>query len=170
MQIAAAELGIGLDRILTVTGGLSFAGGPWNNYVTHSIATMADRLRAGGQGPAVGLVTANGGFITKHAFGLYGTEPPASGRFQREVPQAEVDAVRGRDLCEEWDGPVTVEASTVMHDRDGAPETGLVSVLLDDGRRAWGRTIDPGTMKALESEWRIGAAGHLSADGAFELT
>ena len=34
-----------LDRPLTVTGGLSFAGGPWNNYVTHSIATMADRLR-----------------------------------------------------------------------------------------------------------------------------
>ena len=30
---------------LTVTGGLSFAGGPWNNYVTHSIATMVGVLR-----------------------------------------------------------------------------------------------------------------------------
>ncbi|HEX9992579.1 MAG TPA: hypothetical protein VGB14_06605, partial [Acidimicrobiales bacterium] len=29
VQVAAAELGIGLDRPLTVTGGLSFAGGPW---------------------------------------------------------------------------------------------------------------------------------------------
>ena len=33
-------------RPLTVTGGLTFAGGPWNNYVTHSIATMAERLVA----------------------------------------------------------------------------------------------------------------------------
>ena len=45
VQIAAAEIGLGLDRPLTVTGGLSFAGGPWNNYVTHSIATMAGVLR-----------------------------------------------------------------------------------------------------------------------------
>ena len=31
-----------IARPLTVTGGLTFAGGPWNNYVTHSIATMAE--------------------------------------------------------------------------------------------------------------------------------
>ena len=33
-------------RPLTVTGGLTFAGGPWNNYVMHSIATMAEQLVA----------------------------------------------------------------------------------------------------------------------------
>src|SRR4029077_19523522 len=65
VEISAHELGLGTDRPLTVTGGLSFAGGPWNNYVMHSIATMAERLR---EAPgARGLVTANGGFITKHA-------------------------------------------------------------------------------------------------------
>src|SRR5688500_11392021 len=37
VQVAAAELGVGLDRQLTVTGGLGFAGGPGNNYVLHSI-------------------------------------------------------------------------------------------------------------------------------------
>lgn len=169
VQIAAAELGIGLDRPLTVTGGLSFAGGPWNDYVTHAIAAMVDRLRAGGR-EASGMVTANGGYVTKHAFGVYGTEPPSSGRFQRESPQAEVDAVRSRELCEEWDGPVTVEASTVMHARSGGAETGLVAVLLDDGRRAWGQTSEPATMAALEAEFLVGTAGHLAADGTFELT
>src|SRR5918993_1214690 len=58
VEIAAAEIGLGLDRPLTVTGGLSFAGGPWNNYVRHSIATMARVLRA--DPGSVGLVTANG--------------------------------------------------------------------------------------------------------------
>jgi len=63
VQVAAAELGLSVDdaiaghRPLTVTGGLSFAGGPWNNYVTHSIATMANRLR---QEPgSLGLVAAS---------------------------------------------------------------------------------------------------------------
>src|SRR5690606_14433305 len=77
VQVAAIELGLPLDdlaRPLTVTGGLTFAGGPWNNSVTHAIATMAERLIAAPG--SRGLVTANGGYLTKHAFGVYGTEPP----------------------------------------------------------------------------------------------
>ena len=38
-----ASLGLGLDRQLTRTGGLGFAGGPWNNYVMHAIATHGRR-------------------------------------------------------------------------------------------------------------------------------
>jgi len=37
VQVAARELGIAQDRPLTVTGGLTFAGGPLNNYVMHSM-------------------------------------------------------------------------------------------------------------------------------------
>ena len=62
VQVAANELGLPLgdpQRPLTVTGGLTFAGGPWNNYVSHSIATMAETLAANPGG--VGLITANGG-------------------------------------------------------------------------------------------------------------
>ena len=40
---APPALGLGLDRQLTRTGGLSFAGGPWNNYVMHAIATVVER-------------------------------------------------------------------------------------------------------------------------------
>ena len=132
VEIAATEIGLGVERPLTVTGGLSFAGGPWNNYVMHSIATMADVLRA--DPGATGLVTANGGFITKHAFGVYSTEPPVQ-PYRHAEPQAEVDALPRRELCEEVDGDVSVETWTVMHDRDGAPETGILVGLLDDVNR-----------------------------------
>ena len=90
VQVGAAELGLDLDRQLTVTGGLSFAGGPWNNYVMHSIATMVDALRD--DPGTTGLVWANGGYLTKHAFGLYSTEPPADG-FRHVHPQDEIDAL-----------------------------------------------------------------------------
>lgn len=164
--IAAAELGLGLDRPLTVTGGLSFAGGPWNNYVMHSIATMTERLRA--DEGEMGLVTANGGFVTKHAFGVYSATPPPRG-FRRASPQEEIDGSPTREVAEDWDGPVTVEACTVMHSRDGEPETGLLAVLLADGRRAWGRTTEPDALKRMVTEESVGRPAHLAADGTVEL-
>ena len=78
VQIARDEFGIAKDdpRPLTITGGLPFHGGAGNNYVMNSIASMADTLRAA---PGTyGLVTANGGYLTKHSAGIYSTEPPAS--------------------------------------------------------------------------------------------
>ena len=38
VQLGAQSLGLSTDRQLTRTGGLAFAGGPWNNYVMHAIA------------------------------------------------------------------------------------------------------------------------------------
>jgi acetyl-CoA C-acetyltransferase len=80
-----------------------------------------------------------------------------------------VDAAGARELCEEWDGPVVVEAVTVMYNRDGSPETGLVAALLADGRRAWGTTTEPAAMKAMVTEECVGRAGHLDADGRFRF-
>ncbi|CAM3414650.1 acetyl-CoA acetyltransferase [Nocardioides dubius] len=75
VQVAAAEIGLPLDdpeRDLTITGGLSFAGGPWNNYSTHAIAAMIGAVRETGR---PGLVTANSGYLTKHAIGVYAPSP-----------------------------------------------------------------------------------------------
>ena len=44
VQLGAESLNLSLDQQLTITGGLSFAGGPWNNYVMHAIATMMIKL------------------------------------------------------------------------------------------------------------------------------
>jgi acetyl-CoA C-acetyltransferase len=166
VQIGAAEVGLSLDRQLTVTGGLCFAGGPGNNYVTHSIASMADALRA--DPGSLGLVTALGWYVTKHSIGLYSTEPP-TGPFRRESPQAAVDALPRRGYTGDYDGPVTVESFTVMHERDGSPSLGIVACLLPDGRRAWGNVREPGPLKSLLSDDPIGANAQLQADGTLEL-
>jgi len=169
VQIAAAELGLSLDQPLTVTGGLSFAGGPWNNYVMHSIATMVERLRE--DAGAIGLVTANGGYVTKHAFGVYSTAPPSeTGRFEWTSPQAEVDAAMTRDVVAEWEGPATVETGTVMHARNGEPENGLVALLLADGRRTWGSTRDPDALKLMMTDDLIDHPADVSADGSVTFT
>ena len=166
VQIAADELGIDPRRPLTVTGGLSFAGGPWNNYVMHSIATMAGVLRD--DPGSFGLVSANGGFITKHAFGVYSTEPPAHG-FRHADLQDEVDALPTRELAESHEGPITVEAWTVMHGRDGSPENGIAVGLVDDGRRAWATSTDPDVVKAMVAEELGGRRVQVGAGSRLEL-
>lgn len=167
VQIAAHELGLGTDRPLTVTGGLSFAGGPWNDYVTHSIATMAGVLR---EDPgSVGLVTANGGFITKHAFGVYSTAPPA-GPFRHADLQEEVDALPSREVVDDHEGTITVEAWTVMHGRDGNPEQGITVGLLDDGRRAWATSTDADLLKVLLAEDVGGRRVRVRAGGELQLS
>lgn len=161
VEVAAKELGLGLfERDLTVTGGLTFAGGPGNNYVTHSIAATVERLRADG-GQTHALVTGNGWYLTKHSLGIYSNSPAEHG-FRWESPQTEVDALPGREVARDHDGDVTVESFTVMHERDGSPGTAFVACLLDDGRRAWGTTSDPDEMKALEESDLVGTQALLS--------
>ena len=167
VQIAAAELGLPLDRQLTLTGGLTFAGGPGNNYVTHSIATVVERLRA--EPDTLGMVTALGWYVTKHAVGIYGTNPPSAG-FRKSRPQEQVDSSPRREVVEEHDGAVKVESYTVHHDREGAPETGVVACLLEDGRRAWGTTTDADLMRALTTEDLVGRPATLRADGTVDVS
>lgn len=152
VQVAATELGLPLDdpaRPLTVTGGLTFAGGPWNNYSTHAIAALATRLR---QNPGSrGLLTANSGYLTKHALGLYSTEPPSAG-FRRVNVQATVDALPRRRSLAEHTGPAQIDSWTVVYDRSGNPETGMVALLTPDGARAFAKTTAEDALRRLTEE------------------
>ena len=164
VQLGAQSLGLSLERQLTRTGGLPFAGGPWNNYVMHAIAAVMNDVRS--TPGSNGLVWANGGYATKHAFGIYSTNPPEHG-FQHASPQDEIDAMPRREVAtaEEAAGPATIEVYSVMHDRDGNPEVAYAGCLLDDGRRAWARSTDRTLAAAMcDGEW-IGRHVTLTADG-----
>ncbi|HSP54475.1 MAG TPA: acetyl-CoA acetyltransferase, partial [Dehalococcoidia bacterium] len=135
VQLALDALGIKPDdpRPLTVTGGLPYAGGPGNNYVSHSIATMVHRLR---QRPEeYGLVTGLGWFATKHSAGVYGARRPSRpwNRTEPALDQAKVDAMESPPFEEQPNGPGVIETYTVAFNREGAPEQGIVIGRLGDG-------------------------------------
>ena len=132
--LAAEALGVDWRTSpLTVTGGLPFFGGPGNNYSMHAIASMVIRLR---EHPGdFGLVLANGGFLSKHAAGVYSTRTPQqwsavdSSELQRSIDEG--PAVTGITVTEET--LATVESSTVIHGRRGG-ERGLLSLRNESGR------------------------------------
>ena len=168
VQLGAQSLGISTSQQLTCTGGLSFAGGPWNNYVMHAIATTMIELRNRPQETA--LVWANGGYATKHAFGVYATTPPKNG-FRHDSPQAQVDALPRRDVATaiQAAGPATIESYSVMHDRHGSPEIVCASVLLKDGRRAWATSSESALAEEMtRGEW-VGKLATLDAHGTLHV-
>lgn len=166
VEVQCAELGIDLGRELTVTGGMRFAGGPWNNYPMHAVATMTNVLR--GDPGALGLVSANGGYVTKLALCLLSSEPAREG-FRSVSAQDDVDAAPRCEVETKPEGRATVQASTVMHDRTGEATGGILACMLPDGRRAWGTVADAATLRSMETEETVGRSAVLQPDGTAAL-
>lgn len=61
----------------TLTGGLSFFGGPGNSYSAHGMVALVEALREDGSKP--GMISANGGVINKESVGIYAAHPVAGG-------------------------------------------------------------------------------------------
>ncbi len=163
VQIACDEMGLLVNdpRGLTVTGGLPYFGGPGNNYVTHSIAQMMIELRrAPGQ---LGMVTANGNYVTKQSMGIYSTTAPEKPFAPRapEQYQSIVDAEPGPTLAEHAKGPATVETYTVMH-RGGEPEYAIVVGRQVDGRRFIANAPDDAAcLRQIVAADFLGSAGRV---------
>jgi len=169
VQIAARELGIDIDgdtRRLTLTGGLTFGGGPGNNYSSHGIASLVEALR--NQPGRVGMSTGLGWFATKHTIGLYSTEPPDGG-FRSQNVQALVDALPKRTADPDATGPAEVETFTVTYGRDGSPDRGIVACRIGPTGRAWANVTDRSQLDALMAAEQPGWSGTLGPDGTFEL-
>jgi acetyl-CoA C-acetyltransferase len=163
VQSASEVLGIDAydrSRVPTITGGLTFGGGPGNNYVTHSIASMVDALRAEPAGE--GLVTAVGWFCTKHSWGVYAASPPRDG-FQSSSPQVDVDR-QARCVSDQRDGTATVESYTVTHAPSGEPDRLLIAARTSDNVRTWCHSTDASLMGDAEQVELIGRTGEIRSD------
>jgi acetyl-CoA C-acetyltransferase len=156
VEMAMHALGLrgtdgGDDRPLTVTGGLGFAGGPVNNYPTHGIARMVDACRA--DPGSFGVSTALGWYATKHSVGVWSTRPPEQfTRVDPAVTQAEADALPARVPAGLFEGPMTVEATSVVMERDGTPSVAIVAGLRPDGSRGLANSRDPEVMTDMTRE------------------
>lgn len=165
VEIACEEQGLATNdpRGLTVTGGLPYFGGPGNNYVTHSIAEMMNKVRA--RPGSKGLVTANGNYVTKQSAGIYSTDATSRPFAPKDpkVYQAEIDADKGPAVAESANGAAAIETYTVMHDRKG-PSYAILFGRLDDGTRFIANTPDDGNLLAdMTARDYIGVKGRVTS-------
>ena len=157
VQIAAREYGFVEDRNLTVTGGLTFGGGPLNNYVMHAIARTVDLLRQNG---GRGLVTANGGNLYKHVHGIYSSEPPDRD-FVVDNVQTRIDSLPSRTCIASHSGSASIESYTVMFGADG-PAVAHMACQNSEGERTWVNSNDPELMAEMTRTEFCGRAVQLA--------
>jgi acetyl-CoA C-acetyltransferase len=153
VQIAALELGLPADdpaRPLTVTGGLTFAGGPGNNYSSHAIANLVPLLRSDPGG--FGLATAVGWYLTKHAATVLSARPPRSGYRDIDVDRR-LPRPPARRALGSWTGPAVLEACTVPYGRDGVAEATIVTAITPDGDRVVLRLAGTPEISDLSGCW-----------------
>lgn len=155
VEVYADELGISLDRPLNITGGMSFAGGPWNNYVYQSTCRAVELLRAG-QGRNA-FLTSVSGMLTKQGFGLWSLDPPPHGFEWQDLTQETARAQRTVEVLDRYTGPAVMAGYTVMQPRDRAPH---VLALLNEpgGARALVTSLDTAVCAQLEAEEWVGRA------------
>jgi acetyl-CoA C-acetyltransferase len=166
VRTQALEMGLGADRALTITGGMTFAGGPLNNYVLQSTAAMVARLRD--DAGSLGLVTAISGMITKQGVSVWSSRPPEHGFRSDDVSDAVAEVVERREVSTEPAGPAQVVTYTVIYDGEG-PSRGVVVAERDDGTRAIATRTDAALATAMiESEW-CGRTIALDGAGSFDV-
>jgi acetyl-CoA C-acetyltransferase len=174
IAVLAACDAMGIDwqdeRDLTVTGGLPFFGGAGNNYSLHAIAEMHQRLWA--NPGEFGLVTANGGYLSKQSVGIYSTTPATNWEPRKGNPAQEtVDVYPTETVLYPFDGKARIESYSLVY-KKSVPAVGF-AVCWDEAsdQRVLAKVErgDETTMQALIDVEPIGrqVSVHTTEKGAY---
>jgi len=139
VRVQQRALGIDPGRRVTQTGGMTFGGGPLNNFVIQSWVKMVERLRA--NPGSHGLVSAVSGLITKQGVSVLGPEP-SRGFTHEHVTDAARAAQATVVVDPEASGRARVSSYTVSPSKQ--PFQGVALFLdFEDGRRTLRVVPDP---------------------------
>lgn len=154
VRVQQRELGLPLDGTPTVTGGMAFAGGPFNNFTYQATAAVIARLRQAGGG--LGLVTTVSGLLTKPGLAVWSPEPgpllvdDLAGPARAATAEAPLAA-------DGYEGPATVATYTVTY--DGLDPAGVVAVTATPaGERVVATCADATLAAQAERDDLVGAA------------
>jgi acetyl-CoA C-acetyltransferase len=158
VRVQQRELGLDPAGTPTVTGGMAFAGGPFNNYTYMSTAAVAAGLRASDGPDPLGAVTTVSGLLTRGALAVWSTRP--GDLLLDDVGAAAEDATATCPVTGDHHGPATVATATAT------PFRTYVLADLADGTRWVGTTEDP-ALNALVTGTEQGPVGvQVALDGA----
>jgi acetyl-CoA C-acetyltransferase len=164
VDVHAQALGIEGQPQLSVTGGMRFAGGPFNNFVLHATGQLAGQLRRSSAG--TGLVSSVSGVLTKHGFGVWSRTRPREQFEAVDVTKAVEARTTPRDVVTGASGDASIAGYTVLYER-GAPCRAVAVLDLDDGCRAIAHSEDAALISHLLDSESVGMHVHVE-DNRFD--
>ncbi|MHB8430484.1 MAG: hypothetical protein ACYDDZ_08145 [Acidimicrobiales bacterium] len=170
VRVQQRELGLDRSGTPTVTGGMSFAGGPFNNYVLQSLVDVITTIR--GTPAGSGAVTSVSGLLTKPGIGIWATAPDGRAPLVADfhaTARAVTPTVEVVPTLDGFAGAGTVVTYTVTY--DGADPVRVVALCsVPDGRRCVAVSDDRGLAAAgvvtdlIGTPVRIGDGTLVTAD------
>ncbi|MFU2325028.1 hypothetical protein [Pseudomonas sp. NFX98] len=166
-KMARRTLCLPEGKPLTIAGGLTFFGGPANNYMTHALVASVRALRD--QEGRTALIYGQGEYVTKHAALIMASVPPRQLSQMLDV-QATADAAAGPQphLLETYSGEATIESFTVLYDRSGIPSQAPIVARTPNGDRVVASVPggDHAVLQLLVGGGRdpIGLVGHVTLE------
>ena len=159
VRVQQRALGLPLDAAPTLTGGMAFAGGPFNHFVLMAHATLGHRLRA--DPSALGLVTTVSGMLSKPGVAIWSATPPTGvplvGDLAEEARSATaVVAVAPSPLSAA--APASVVSFTVTYGGESRLEPVRAAIVADlpDGVRTAATCEDAATARLAVTDGLIG--------------
>lgn len=165
VRVQQRALQLDLDGTPTLTGGMAFAGGPFNNYVLQSTAAVVQRLRT--EPAQLGLVTTVSGMLSKPGLAVWSCTPPpsAQGTLLADLADEAAAATATRPVADpdHGPGPATVVSYTVTYDAEDPlrpVRTAIVAERADRSRTA-ATCEDESIARHCFTETLIGRPVHL---------
>ena len=102
VRVQQRALALDVGGTPTVTGGMAFAGGPFNNFVLQATAAVAAAVRA--RPGALGVVTTVSGLLTKPGIGVWSALPDGRPPLLADLAAAAEAGTEVVDVVETLDG------------------------------------------------------------------
>ncbi len=158
VRVQQRALGLPVDGIPTLTGGESFAGGPWNNFVLQTTAVMVERLRA--EPDATGLVSTVSGLLNKPGLATYTARPASTPLLVADLAEEAERATVSVDVTAGYRGPARIAAYTVGYEQS-EPATWTVIADTPAGARCVATAHDVALAQHATREEMIGTTVHV---------
>jgi acetyl-CoA C-acetyltransferase len=150
----------------SITGGMRYAGGPFNNYVLHATAQLALALRQTGK---TGLISSVSGVLTKQAFSVWSAAPPQHEFQSIDVSGAALSACPPRPLVHDYAGVASIVGYTVLASQRDRPSRAVAVAEPPDGRRVIVWSASKPVVRAMTAEEFCGRLVHIAGDGTFDV-
>ena len=173
VRVQQRELGLDPAGTPTLTGGMTFAGGPFNHFVLQALCTLGRRLRD--EPGELGLLTTVSGMLSKPGLAVWSVSPPRPGLAPLLADLA-AEATAATEVVPVIEhpptGPVpgTVVSFTVTYGGTAGLEPVRTAIVADlaDGVRTAATCEDAGTARLAVSEGLIGRSVEVK-DTTFSL-
>jgi acetyl-CoA C-acetyltransferase len=160
VRVQQRALGLDPGGTPTLTGGMAFAGGPFNHFVLQSMVTLAGRLRA--DPSELGLVTTVSGMLSKPGLAVWSASPPSADRpaLVEDLGAQTVAATETVPVVPvaPSDAAATVVSFTVTYGGADGSDPARVAIVADlaDGVRTAATCEDAATARLALAEGLIG--------------